>query len=100
MTKKTALSLIEWIRMATASKVKRPADFAKGMGNSFNEIINSFRHHINSARIESMNAEISRIQARCCGLFDRRYLLLKWRQSYFLCGVLFYVKPRLPHRQI
>lgn len=93
------LGLIDWIRMATASKVKRLVDFALGIRNKFNEIINSFRYHINSARIESMNAEINRIQARCCGLFDLRYLFLKLRQSYFLRAVPFYVKPIPPHQQ-
>ena len=93
------LGLIDWIRMATASKVKRLVDFALGIRNKFNEIINSFRYHINSARIESMNAEINRIQARCCGLFDLRYLFLKLRQSYFLRAVSFYVKLIPPHQQ-
>lgn len=87
-------SLIEWIRMAMASKVPLIKNFARGIRDKFNDIINSFRYHINSARIEAMNADINRVQARCCGLFDLRYLFLKLRQFYFLRSILFYVKPR------
>ena len=93
------LGLIDWIRMTTAYNVRRLVDFSMGIRNKFNEIINGFRYHINSASIESMNAEINRLQARCCVNFDLLYLFLKLRQSYFFRAVPFYVKPVPPYQQ-
>ncbi len=78
-------SFIQWMRLAVRSKVKKIVDFATNIRGQFNEIINSIRYKINSARVESMNAEIRRIQARSCGLFDINYLFLKLRQSFLLC---------------
>ncbi len=78
-------SFIRWMCLAVSSKVEKIANFATKICGQFNEIINSIRYKINSARTESMNAEISRIQARSCGLFDINYLFLKLRQSFLLC---------------
>lgn len=86
-------SLIEWIRMAAASKVSLIKKFAEGVRDKFNDIVNSLRYHINSARIESMNADINRVQEQCCGLFDLHCLFHKLRQFYFLGSVLLFVTP-------
>lgn len=78
------LQLMHWVRMSVASGIELLEKFARGISAKTNEVINGIRYHINSARIESANAGIKRIQAKCCGLFNIDYLFLKMRQIFFL----------------
>lgn len=78
------LQLTHWVRMSVASGIELMEKFARGISAKTNEVINGIRHRINSARIESANAGIKRIQAKCCGLFNIDYLFLKMRQIFFL----------------
>ncbi len=78
------LQLAHWVRMSVASGIELLEKFARGISAKTNEVINGIRHRINSARIESANAGIKRIQAKCCGLFNIDYLFLKMRQIFFL----------------
>lgn len=76
------LQLSHRIKMAVVSGVKQVENFAHGIADKFNEVINGIRYSINSGRIESANAGIERIQSKCCGLFDIDYLFMKMRQMY------------------
>ena len=55
--------------------------FAKGLLEAKAQIISFCKHQITSAKIESFNAQISRVIHKACGVSSLDYLWLKLRQA-------------------
>lgn len=76
--------LEEWFEVVKQSNLAPFLKLAEGLKKSLPYILNHFKHEINNGRIESLNASISRVQARTCGIRKTGYLFLKLRQLFLL----------------
>lgn len=73
--------LERWVDWAIESAVKPIVTFAKSVWKSKENVLNFIDWRITTSRLECLNGMIERIQRRCCGLTDLKYLFLKIRQA-------------------
>ena len=73
--------LERWVNWAIESGVKPIMTFAKSIWKSKENVLNFIDWRITTSRLECLNGMIERIQRRCCGVSDLKYLFLKIRQA-------------------
>ena len=73
--------LERWVNWAIESGIKPIMTFAKSIWKSKENVLNFIDWRITTSRLECLNGMIERIQRRCCGVSDLKYLFLKIRQA-------------------
>jgi transposase len=79
--KSAAKALEAWVEIALSAGIAELSRFARGLQAAKAQIISSCQHRITSAKIESFNAQISRVMHKACGVSNLDYLWLKLRQA-------------------
>ena len=74
-------ALEAWVAIALDTGIVELGRFAKGLLEAKAQIISFCKHQITSAKIESFNAQISRVIHKACGVSSLDYLWLKLRQA-------------------
>ena len=76
-----AKALEGWVEIALHAGIAELSRFARGLREAKAQIISYCRHRLTSAKIESFNAQISRVIHKACGVTNLDYLWLKLRQA-------------------
>jgi len=79
--KSAAKALDGWVEIALDAGIAELSRFAHGLREAKAHIISYCKHRITSAKIESFNAQISRVMHKACGVSNLDYLWLKLRQA-------------------
>jgi transposase len=77
--KSAAKALEGWVEIALNAGIAELSRFARGLREA--KIVSYCRHRLTSAKIESFNAQISRVIHKACGVSNLDYLWLKLRQA-------------------
>ena len=79
--KSAGKALEAWVAIALDTGIVELGRFAKGLLEAKAQVISFCKHQITSAKIESFNAQISRVIHKAGGVSSLDYLWLKLRQA-------------------
>ena len=79
--KSAAKALEAWVEIALEAGIAELGRFARGRREAKAQIVSFCKHQLTSAKIESFNAQISRVIHKACGVANLDYLWLKLRQA-------------------
>ena len=79
--KSAAKAWENWVAIALDAGIAELSRFAKGLLEAKDQIVSFCKHQLTSAKIESFNAQISRVIHKACGITSLDYLWLKLRQA-------------------